>query len=130
MVLGTTNDGEWQRLARDILQRSDLADDDRFGTNSGRVTHRAELDEAIGAWCALHDLAHVQKTADAAGIGNSRYNLPSEVLGHPQLTTRDRWRQIETPAGPIPSLLPPPIIAGYDPPMAAVPGLGSTPTPY
>ena len=124
VVLGTTNDGEWQRLARDILQRSDLADDDRFGTNSGRVTHRAELDEAIGAWCALHDLAHVQKTADAAGIGNSRYNLPSEVLGHPQLTTRDRWRQIETPAGPIPSLLPPPIIAGYDPPMAAVPGLG------
>jgi crotonobetainyl-CoA:carnitine CoA-transferase CaiB-like acyl-CoA transferase len=124
VVLGTTNDGEWQRLARDILQRSDLADDDRFGTNSGRVTHRAELDEAIGAWCALHDLAHVQKIADAAGIGNSRYNLPSEVLGHPQLTTRDRWRQIETPAGPIPSLLPPPIIAGYDPPMAAVPGLG------
>lgn len=124
VVLGTTNDGEWQRLARDILQRSDLADDDRFGTNSGRVMHRAELDEAIGAWCALHDLAHVQKTADAAGIGNSRYNLPSEVLGHPQLTTRDRWRQIETPAGPIPSLLPPPIIAGYDPPMAAVPGLG------
>jgi itaconate CoA-transferase len=124
VVLGTTNDGEWQRLARDILQRSDLADDDRFGTNSGRVTHRAELDDAIGAWCALHDLAHVQKTADAAGIGNSRYNLPSEVLGHPQLTTRDRWRQIETPAGPIPSLLPPPIIAGYDPPMAAVPGLG------
>lgn len=124
VVLGTTTDGEWQRLARDILQRSDLADDDRFGTNSGRVTHRAELDEAIGAWCALHDLAHVQKTADAAGIGNSRYNLPSEVLGHPQLTTRDRWRQIETPAGPIPSLLPPPIIAGYDPPMAAVPGLG------
>ncbi|MHA4851917.1 CaiB/BaiF CoA transferase family protein [Rhodococcus sp. MSC1_016] len=124
VVLGTTNDGEWQRLARDILQRSDLADDDRFGTNSGRVMHRAELDEAIGAWCALHDLAHVQKTADAAGIGNSRYNLPSEVLRHPQLTTRDRWRQIETPAGPIPSLLPPPIIAGYDPPMAAVPGLG------
>jgi itaconate CoA-transferase len=124
VVLGTTNDQEWQRLSRDILQRDDLADDQRFATNAGRVAHRGILDEAIGGWCARHDLEHVQKTADAAGIGNARYNLPSEVLTHPQLTARDRWRQIDTPAGPIPSLLPPPVIFGYQPPMGAVPGLG------
>jgi crotonobetainyl-CoA:carnitine CoA-transferase CaiB-like acyl-CoA transferase len=69
-------------------------------------------------------LEHVQKTADAAGIGNARYNLPSEVLVHPQLTARDRWRQVDTPAGPIPALLPPPVISGYQPAMGAVPGLG------
>lgn len=124
VVLGTTNDREWQRLARDILQRSDLADDERFGTNAGRVAHRDVLDDAIGSWCAQHDLAHVQKTADAAGIGNARYNVPSEVLVHPQLSERDRWRQIGTPSGPIPALLPPPVIAGFEPPMGAVPGLG------
>ncbi len=124
VVLGTTNDKEWQRLSRDILQRDDLADDPRFATNAGRVAHRDILDEAIGAWCAAHDLEHVQKTADAAGIGNARYNLPSEVLVHPHLTARDRWRQVDTPAGPIPALLPPPVISGYQPPMGAVPGLG------
>ena len=124
VVLGTTNDREWQRLARDILQRNDLADDERFRTNSGRVAHRDVLDEAIGSWCAQHDLAHVQKTADAAGIGNARYNTPSEVLVHPQLSARDRWRRIDTPNGPIPALLPPPVISGYEPPMGAVPGLG------
>jgi crotonobetainyl-CoA:carnitine CoA-transferase CaiB-like acyl-CoA transferase len=124
VVLGTTNDQEWQRLSRDILQRPDLADDERFASNADRVAHRDILDEAIGQWCAQHDLEHVQKTADAAGIGNARYNLPSEVLAHPQLTARDRWRQIDTPAGPIPALLPPPVIAGYEPPMGAVPGLG------
>jgi itaconate CoA-transferase len=123
-ILGTTNDREWQRLAREILRRDDLADDQRFATNAGRVAHRGLLDEAIGQWCALHDLEHVQKTADAAGIGNARYNLPSEVLAHPQLAARDRWRRIDTPAGPIPALLPPPVIAGYRPPMGAVPGLG------
>jgi itaconate CoA-transferase len=69
-------------------------------------------------------LEHVQKTADAAGIGNARYNLPSEVLTHPQLTARDRWRQVDTPAGPISALLPPPVISGYQAPMGAVPGLG------
>jgi itaconate CoA-transferase len=124
VVLGTTNDAEWQRLSRQILQRDDLADDPRFANNAGRCAHRAILDDAIGTWCAAHDLEHVQKTADAAGIGNARYNLPSEVLVHPQLTARDRWRQVDTPAGPIQALLPPPVISGYQPAMGAVPGLG------
>ncbi|MBD0321772.1 MAG: CoA transferase [Aldersonia sp.] len=124
VVLGTTNDREWQRLARDILGRNDLAEDERFATNTGRVAHRAELDDAIIDWCSRHDLEHVQKTADAAGIGNARYNTTTEVLAHPHLVARDRWRQVDTPAGPIPSLLPPPVIAGYAPPMDPVPGLG------
>ena len=124
VVLGTTNDSEWQRLSRQIIQRDDLADDPRFASNSGRCAHRAVVDEAIGEWCAAHDLNHVQKTADAAGIGNARYNLPSEVLAHPQLSARDRWRQVETSAGPIQALLPPPVISGYQFAMAAVPGLG------
>ncbi|MEU4810107.1 CaiB/BaiF CoA-transferase family protein [Nocardia fluminea] len=124
VVLGTTNDGEWQRFARELLGRADLAEDPRFRTNPDRVRHRAALDAEIGAWCARHDLAHLQRAADAAGIGNARYNTPSEVLVHPQLTARDRWRRIDTPVGQIPALLPPPIIAGFDPPMGAVPALG------
>ncbi|ORV50003.1 CoA-transferase [Mycolicibacter engbaekii] len=124
VVLGTTNDREWQRLARELLDRNDLADDPRFAGNADRVANRPILDEAIAAWCARHDLAHIQDAADAAGIGNARYNTPSDVLAHPQLAQRDRWHRIDTPAGPIPSLLPPPVIAGYQPPMGAVPGLG------
>ncbi|MCX5044230.1 CoA transferase [Aldersonia sp. NBC_00410] len=124
VILGTTNDREWQRLARDIIGRNDLADDPTFATNSDRVANRAVLDEAIGAWCAQHDLDHVQKIADDAGIGNSRYNTTTDVLAHPQLTARDRWRQVETSAGPIPALLPPAIISGFEYEMGAVPGLG------
>ncbi|MGC2656308.1 MAG: CaiB/BaiF CoA-transferase family protein [Mycobacterium sp.] len=124
VVLGTTNNDEWQRLSREVLQRDDLADDGRFASNAGRVAHRHVLDEAIGEWCARHDLEHVQKTADAAGIGNARFNVPSEVLAHPQLTARNRWRQVDTPVGPISALLPPPVISGYQPAMGPVPGLG------
>lgn len=124
VVLGTTNDREWQRLARDIIARPDLAEDPRFATNSDRVAHRDLLNDAIGQWCAQHDLAHIQKTADDAGIGNSRYNVPSEVVAHPQLAARDRWRRVATPAGDIEALLPPPVVAGFEQPMGAVPGLG------
>jgi itaconate CoA-transferase len=124
VVLGTTNDREWQRVAREIIDRPDLADDPRFLTNPGRCTHREVLDAAIGSWCAQHDLADIQKTADVAGIGNSRYNLPSEVVVHPQLTARDRWRTVGTTKGDIQALRPPPVISGYEQPMGAVPGLG------
>ncbi|MDT5249643.1 MAG: itaconate CoA-transferase [Mycobacterium sp.] len=124
VVLGTTNDREWQRVAREVIERPDLADDPRFSTNPDRCAHRDVLNDAIGSWCAQHDLAHIQKTADDAGIGNSRYNLPSEVVVHPQLTARDRWRTVDSPKGELPALLPPPVIAGYEAPMGAVPGLG------
>jgi itaconate CoA-transferase len=124
VVLGTTNDREWQRLAREIIERPDLADDKRFSSNAARCEHRAELDEAIAAWCAQHPLDHVQKIADEAGIGNSRYNTPRDVIDHPQLAARNRWRTVASPNGPVESILPPPVIEGYEPPMAPVPGLG------
>jgi crotonobetainyl-CoA:carnitine CoA-transferase CaiB-like acyl-CoA transferase len=124
VVLGTTNDREWQRVAREIIDRPDLADDARFRTNSDRCAHRDILDEAIGSWCARRDLAEIQKIADDAGIGNSRYNLPSEVVVHPQLTARDRWRTVGTAKGDIQALRPPPVISGFEQPMGVVPGLG------
>jgi crotonobetainyl-CoA:carnitine CoA-transferase CaiB-like acyl-CoA transferase len=124
VVLGTTNDREWQRVAREIIDRPDLADDPRFATNPSRCEHREILDEAIASWCAQHDLAEIQKIADAAGIGNSRFNKPSEVVVHPHLTARDRWRTVATPKGDIQALRPPPVISGFEQPMGAVPGLG------
>ena len=124
VVLGTTNDREWQRVALEIIDRPDLADDPRFATNSSRCAHREILDEAIGSWCARHDLADIQTIADAAGIGNSRYNVPSEVAAHPPLAARDRWRTVATPHGDIQALRPPPVISGFEQPMEAVPGLG------
>lgn len=124
VVLGTTNDREWQRLSREIVQRDDLAADPRFATNAGRVEHREILDDAIAQWCARHDLLDIQKAADAAGIGNARFNRPSDVIAHPHLVERDRWREVDTPNGPIPAVLPPPVIEGFEPVMGAIPGLG------
>ncbi|MEU0538484.1 CaiB/BaiF CoA-transferase family protein [Nocardia sp. NPDC005978] len=124
VVLGTTNDREWQRLARDLIGRADLAENARFASNAGRVRHRAELDAAITEWTARHDISRIQSDADTVGIGNSRYNRPSDVIAHPHLSARRRWRSIDTPAGPVTALLPPPIIDGWQPPMGAIPALG------
>jgi crotonobetainyl-CoA:carnitine CoA-transferase CaiB-like acyl-CoA transferase len=124
VVLGTTNDGEWQRLTRQMLGRDDLAADARYARNDDRVRRRGELDEVLRAWCSVRTLAEVQQAADAAGIGNAVYRTPAEVIRHPHLAARDRWREVSTTGGPVVGLLPPLMFDGEALPMGPVPGLG------
>ena len=61
---------------------------------------------------------------DAAGIANARINTPEEVWDHPQLKARRRWREVATPAGAIPALLPPVTMAGFEARLDPVPAVG------
>jgi len=88
------------------------------------VAHRQALDSVIGS--ALSTM-----TADAAaarlqglGIANARMNTMAEFVQHPQLAARDRWRSVDSEAGPIDALLPPFNIDSVEPVMGAVPALG------
>ena len=101
VVLGTTSDREWRRLADDLLDRPDLVSDARYARNADRVAARAVLDAIVGAWCAERDLADIQQRADAAGIGNARLNTVGDLAGHPQLAQRGRWRDVDSPVGPV-----------------------------
>ncbi len=124
LVLGTTNDREWQRLATQVLNRPDLAEDPRYATNSDRVERRAELDETIATWAAGVSLAEARELAEKAGLGHARLNTPTEVIAHPQLSERGRWREVDSPVGPVSVLLPPPECADWDWRLDAVPALG------
>jgi crotonobetainyl-CoA:carnitine CoA-transferase CaiB-like acyl-CoA transferase len=106
IVFGTTNDGEWRRLAT-MMNRDDLAADPAYATNPPRVEARAELDAIIAAWVAERTLTEVQAAADAAKLGHGRLNSLGDVLTHPQLFARGRWVEVESPVGPVTSLLPP-----------------------
>lgn len=124
-VLGTTSDREWGRLARDLLKRPELADDPRYAHNADRVALREELDEILEQWCAQRDLAEIQLLADEAGIGNARLNSVRDLANHPQLAERGRWRQVGTPVGPVPALLPPALGTEWTVPGGRVPALGA-----
>ncbi|MFC0446951.1 CaiB/BaiF CoA transferase family protein [Rhodococcus jostii] len=123
-VLGTTNDREWRRLA-EMIGRPELVDEPPYVHNDNRVEARDELDAVVGAWCAEHTLAEIQKTADAAGIGNARLNSVRDLAEHPQLVERGRWREVGTPSGPVPALLPPAVADGWPVRSGAVPALGA-----
>jgi crotonobetainyl-CoA:carnitine CoA-transferase CaiB-like acyl-CoA transferase len=46
------------------------------------------------------------------------------LWAHPQLRARDRWRNVATPRGEIPALLPPGRSSSYEPRMDAIPAPG------
>lgn len=125
VVLGTTSDREWRRFAADLLERPDLADDPRYARNGDRVARRDELNDILRDWCVQRDLAEIQHRADSSGIGNSRLNGVRELVEHPQLVNRGRWRTVGTPVGPVPALLPPALGRGWAVPDGSVPALGA-----
>ena len=62
---------------------------------------------------------------DAAGIGYGRMNDMAALWAHPQLKARDRWREVESPNGPLTSLMPPGASSAFEPRMDAIPALGA-----
>jgi itaconate CoA-transferase len=124
VVLGTTNDAEWARLAGTMLGRPDLLDDETLATNEQRCEQRGRLDAVISDWSRTLDHDEVLARADAAGIGNATYNEILEVIDHPQLTQRNRWQQVDSEAGPLANLLPPFVSDAWTIPLRAIPALG------
>jgi len=124
VFLGLQNDREWLVLCEKVLGRPELAADARFATNPDRVAHDAELRAIIEDVFAALAPDEVAARLDAAGIANARLRTPAEFAAHPQLAARHRWREVDTPGGPVRTLLPPVTVPGREPAMGAVPALG------
>ena len=124
VFLGLQNEREWAVLCEKILSRPDLVADDRFATNPDRVAHDDELTPIIEEALAAIPAGGLAAALDEAGIANARLRTPAEFAAHPQLRARDRWREVDTPGGPIRALLPPVSVPGREAVMGGVPGLG------
>jgi formyl-CoA transferase len=61
---------------------------------------------------------------DQARIANAAVNQVGDLWTHPQLHARQRFRSIDSPAGPLQALLPPATVDSFDARMDAVPALG------
>ena len=118
------NPREWIRFCRDVLRRPDMEDDDRFRTNRYRVRHRQALDEAIARVFSELTSEEVVARLESSGIANAKLGSIGDFPEHPQLRARDRWREIDSPAGLVQALVPPVEIDGVDAVMGAVPSLG------
>lgn len=124
ILMGIQNDREWQRFCQTVIERPELAKDDRFAQNSSRVQNRALLREIIVSVFRDFSAAELINRLEASQIANARMSDISDLWTHPQLSARKRWVDITTPAGTVPALLPPGIRDIRDTQMMAVPALG------
>lgn len=107
VFLGIQNEREWAVFCADVLQRPQVAEDPRFAGNAVRVENRPELHGVINEVLSSLPAAEVLRRLDAAGIANSQLRDMHEFSRHPQLEERARWREVDSPAGPLRSLIPP-----------------------
>ncbi len=129
VMLGLQNEREWALFCKTVLQRPELANDPRFATNSKRSAAREELRAIIiDAFVGL-TAEQVVERLDQAQIANAQVNDMHAVWEHPQLKARNRWREVDTPAGRVPALLPPGSWEEGDPRMDGVPALGEHTAP-
>ena len=124
VYLAIQNQREWERFCDVVLLRPEMASDVRFDTNTNRVAHRHELHTAIDDVFRHLSAVEIVERLDAAQIASARMNTVQEFVDHPQLAARQRWQTVDSPAGPVPALVPPADIEGVEPVMGAIPALG------
>ena len=124
VMLGLQNEREWKLFCEVVLQEPALTTDPAFESNAKRHASRDALRARIEAAFSTLSAAQVMERLDRAGIANARMNTLDDVWHHPQLEARERWREVETPAGAMPALLPPGLPEGVEARMDAVPALG------
>ena len=124
VMLGLQNEREWAVFCADILGAPTLETDPRFATNADRAAHKLELTAIIVAAFSKWTSEDVIAKLSAAGIANARMNNMAGLWAHPQLQARNRWREVDSPVGPLPALVPPGGLGNAEPRMGPVPALG------
>ena len=124
VMLGLQNEREWKIFCDQVLQNPQLATDPRFDANARRSANRDELRALIVQSFAGMTTEQVEARLDEAQIANARMNDMAGLWAHPQLRARERWRDVGSPAGEIPALLPPGRNNAFDYRMDAIPKVG------
>jgi itaconate CoA-transferase len=122
--LAIQNEREWLRFCETALQQPDMANDPKFKTNSGRVENRELLHTLIREVFAVLSAAEIIDRLDQAGIANARMNSLHDFWQHPQLASRNRWREVGSPVGEIKALITPVTVPEFDVRMDPIPGVG------
>ena len=124
VMLGLQNEREWVIFCDRVLGQPDLARDPALAGNARRTLARDRLKAIIEAAFASMTAEQVLARIDATQIANAHVNDMHGLWRHPQLAARNRWREVASPAGPLPALVPPGLPDGMPARMDAIPALG------
>jgi itaconate CoA-transferase len=124
VFLGIQNEREWASFCAIVLEQPALATDPRFDSNSHRNANRQALSDIIVSIFSRLTAQQVVERLERAQIANARLNDMKEFWEHPQLAARQRWREVDTPAGRIKALIPPVTMREAEVRMDPIPSVG------
>lgn len=122
--LAVATAGDWEVFCRNVIERPDLLEDQRFATVEGRRKNRAVLEEIIEQIFLERDhdewLARLKK----AQLPHGEVRGIAQVLAHPQAIARKLIREVESPVGKVPVVGNPLRLSGSPARYERVPALG------
>lgn len=121
ILFAIQNEREWARLCERVLEKPEMASDERFSSNSRRVENRQALNEVINAVFARHTRDALAAQLLESQIAYGYVSSMEDLSRHPQ----NRFVEAETPSGPVTLLAPAALVNGQPPEASgAVPALG------
>ena len=123
VLLAVQTEAQWRAFC-EVCGHPEWETDPRYLTPPLRREHRIELEAAIDEALGALPRADVVRRLEAADIPFGSLNSVAEFVEHPQLIARERWREINTPVGPIETLLPPFDLEGATAQMGDIPEVG------
>jgi crotonobetainyl-CoA:carnitine CoA-transferase CaiB-like acyl-CoA transferase len=107
LVLAVGNDDQFVRFC-DVLERGDLAKDERFKTNAGRVRNNAILTPLLTEILATRDREHWVSGCERVGVPCGPINTIPEAFADPQVVHRKMLIEIaHAVAGKVPQVASP-----------------------
>jgi itaconate CoA-transferase len=118
------SDEHWRALCLDVLDRDDVHEDPRFGTNESRVANRGVLEPELEREFALREAEEWIERLRRARIPCGAVNDLAAVMEHAQLAHNRLVEEVGSPVGTIPAIGSPFLVNGERPEVGPVPGLG------
>jgi crotonobetainyl-CoA:carnitine CoA-transferase CaiB-like acyl-CoA transferase len=124
VLLAVQTETQWKAFCEIVCGHPEWETDERFTTPALRRVNRVALEMMIEESLATVPRAEVVRRLEAADIPFGSVNEVAEFVAHPQLAARDRWRDVDSPVGPLAAIVPPFDLEGMTPRMGAIPDVG------
>lgn len=95
--INSGNDRIFQRLTLDVVDLPDMAGDERFQTNKGRIEHRAEIFARLQELFETKPRAYWSKKMREAGVPSGEIRTIGEAFSAPEAIERRILTRIEHP---------------------------------
>ncbi len=100
--LVVASDDDWGNLCAAVLERPDLAGEERFATVQARRDHREDLEKLVADLIAREPSDVWLARLASAGLPHGRVRTVGDVLSHPQLLARRMFVEAGSPVGTLP----------------------------